>query len=467
MQYGGITLLEMPNIPLAARGRPDPGITRYCGQDMGSICGQFMPPGSDADDPIGPWYSPGQTGRQFPAASLRALRDLTTEIGNVRATAIQAGLSTAAFDKIEQGKEWFDKLAAVERAYASNDPTGVEQAETIINMISSLATLAGPYGAIVGAVLQALGRLGTWLVRTYPATALYCMKYVDTEIPRKLGYTGVDAAAHAYADDGWLYLASTLAKLDTLPHRSLSWYNTGESWGTPRFDLGTSGSPFTGRRWEDLISILKPRRDYSTPRPAGFRYRSWGEWERAHPEAPVIVGVEEARTKYAQDLVAQLQARGDLRYLSGMMGDLCWFSAYAFKVSALPNSTLLELIRLVSKMAVSEEARTEIDESLLQAALLEEPIPVSTDLPEGGLMVWSDQLAMALAHYIEQSNFIDYHMAGLLLEYSKRRGSGALKFASDPPAGGAAEGGTGAGTVVAVAAGIAALGGLAWLLLRK
>ena len=344
------------------------------------------------------------------------------EVVDLREEAIKTELGAAVVDKIEQAMPAIDKLAEISAGIDSGDPSFMEQADSIMSGVSTVLAFAGPYGALISAVARALWAGAKWLLERYGATAIYCSEDLPAALPGKMGVEGAFAPGRFYRDGGTLYVASYLAKGDAF--RDFAYYSSGEGYMDLRFDRGTSGAPFEGERWENFLACCRPIRGYSSAKPPGVGYRSWLEWEAAHPDLPLTQASDQALDRIALQVRDRLTSTGGVSYFQFRMGDHCKAQGYAFSVQSLPDSTLLELVR--GCMAFADPDAPDYDPDLVAAAYAEEPIPPGADLPEGSFMRYTDGLARALLHFIRGNQFKDYTFAALLMEYKRRRDSGEL-----------------------------------------
>lgn len=371
--------------------------------------------------PMGAYQVAGPGGEHVSSriAIAGGLGDVTSELVDLRSQVIQSGLDTAIDDKIALVAPYLDKISVVNQAVEAGDAWGLEEADDMVNTITTFTAMAGPYGAVLSAVIRALWALGRWLIEAYPAHEIRCSPSMPLAVAHHLGFEEPYAAGKCYRDSGYLYLVSYTYRVDTWS--DWEYFNTGEAPEKYRFDRGTSDPFESSVRWDTVASICAPVRSYATPAPPGVGYRSWQEWIANHPENAIVQSTNEAELRIALDNRQRL-VDGGIKWLHISVGDTCEIWGYAFPVSALPDATLLELIRRIMVFAMPEGEG--IDPEVAAEAVALDPLPPGPDLPEGGVMEWRDGLSAGLMHYVRNSPYKDYHFAALLAEYSKRRQPG-------------------------------------------
>ena len=343
-----------------------------------------------------------------------------------------------------------------------------------MNTIASIASMIGPVGAIVGAVLQVLTRVMEWLVKTYPAAAVDCFwagQHLKHVCRLYKGADDDDTAAVVYRDEGRFWLGTTLTRGDSW--RSWSLARNSENrpkWSDPPM-VPRSGRTEGDVYYEDLINfdtsqanrlvLLKefcyPRRMFKTAAPGGaLGAKSWLQFLREHPDpegsnAAILVG-DQVHTRLLRD--------GDPRVVSGPYNsDRCWQVGFLVKCTGFPDSTIVNLLR---KMCDSQGPAADV--AAANGLVVGEPDKA------GGMMYWSDGLADSIWHFIQMSRYPECHFNALLNEYNRRGlGVAAMRLAPmardlKPLIGSKTETKTGMSTGAKVAVGVGVTGAVAGVL---
>lgn len=344
------------------------------------------------------------------------------ELGKIQE--IVGGLETQASEAIAVVAPTLGHVYEAIQSYGSKDPAEFQR--SMANAIASAANLAGPVGAALGALLRIFEGLAEWLAKSYPATQIICSGILHRSLPAKLGYTGEDAEARCFREDQWLYVASFLMKGDsTMGFRA---YNDGENYAGILYSEGSIAD-----REANLAKACKPKYQFVGDPPVG--YRTWQEFIRwaDRQGAGITDELKQADAASAAIGVAMEERlagpEGELQYFgwqnsSGWNGSGCWASGFAFKVKALDNPTLVDLILRLAFAAEGED---------VVAVQKVQPITIP-GLPTQANIVWRSGLAEAIMHVLtgalSTSPYLTYHVHALISEYGRRVAEGTIKVPS-------------------------------------
>jgi hypothetical protein len=310
-----------------------------------------------------------------------------------------------------------------------------------------------------------------------------------------LRLTPEEASARVWRDEGMLFVGTLLQKerygwetFYAAPGCFWSWHDYPMSAPPGATLVRSSSTGVRHVRWEDsylsntnftlrldagstleekpslLTVATRPRREFGPISPAGG-YTDWYEYFAAHPDpegsAAAIVAGDRVARKLLTDGGAEYMGWG---FNSDYWGNKCWLSGYFFSVRGLDDETLFGILRWFSTLPTRDQTTGII--------LPEDFVTIPPEDPRLGSTGWSWHPGLDLYlrdMIIRNGKYLDKHYYTLLQEYKRRVDSGtwSLGSAATQQAGNGSGEPTGIPTAVKVVAGAAAVGGLAWLLLRK
>jgi hypothetical protein len=343
-----------------------------------------------------------------------------------RAATIISGVEQAAVENITPYVPAIDKLAT--GALAAADGRIEESMRQWTDGLALAVGTVGPVGVALASIFKLLTEGMLWLCKEFPARQVCCAGYLDTELPRQFG--SIDIGVF-YREEGWLYVSSMLMRSSKASSFSASMSDCFPSLPGGYFNASTDAG-----REEALKRLCAPRRVYRDAKPPGAGYKSWYEYEaflKREGKFDAMQTELDAAAKIGDDVFSKLRDEGELRKFSFAMGDLCWAQGFAFKVRALPNHTLLNVIRKLLLLAPAEpKAGTERPSATVMDEVADVPEVVGMeeitypDLPASTVILWVDQLADAIAYSFAASDQATYHMHALVTEYKRRLDAGTI-----------------------------------------
>ncbi len=305
-----------------------------------------------------------------------------------------------------------NSIANLTKAVDSGDPAEIQR--QLVNTVASIATLAGPVGAILGAVLRVFQALGDWLCEAYPARAVDCFwdgQHLRHACQMYKGNYDDGMLEQVYLHEGRFWLGTTLTRGSKLN----SFYVAGNSenlskWSDPPMVASSGIINLDGGSVEEKKLRLKdfciPRRQFISVLPPPFTgARSWNQYLTDHPDPD---GSTAAR-KIGDEVWSKLIRDGDPKLFSGAWGDLCWHTGFLVTCRGFTDETLVSLIRMMFD--------TQGPAADVAAAA---GIVVPEETTGGGLWYWKDWLSFSIFHHIRMSQYGAYHMKALLDEYNRR-----------------------------------------------